>query len=411
MSAPASLGQPFAGTRALIAQAERAGDQMVINMGPSHPATHGTVKFVLTLDGETVRGIDIHIGYLHRGFEKMAEQGTWQQVLPYTDRLNYVSPLVNNVGYAMAIEKLMGIEITPRCAWIRMLVSEIARMTDHFTALAAGALELGGFTPFLYGVEAREALYPLIEELCGARLTTSYTRIGGLRGDLPPDYEAHLNKAIDHAMGLLSKMDRLLTKNRIFYDRMIGTGQLSQADAVSSGCTGVMLRCTGVDWDLRKHQPYLFYDQVEFDVIVGHQGDNYDRYLCRFEELHQSVRIIRQIFDKMPEGPVNVSDWRCVLPPKDAVYNSIEGMIAHFKLVIDGHQVPAGEAYAVVEGGNGEVGFYVVSQGNGRPYKVHVRAPCFYAMGILQKLVVGGMLSDIVPTFDTLNMIGGEVDR
>ncbi len=411
MSAPVPMSRGQTSAQAQLDQVARAGDKMVINMGPSHPATHGTVKFVLTLDGETVQDMDIHIGYLHRGFEKMCEQGTWQQVLPYTDRLNYVSPLINNVGYVMAVEKLMGIAITDRCAYIRMLISEISRMTDHLTALAAGALELGGFTPFLYGVEARETLYPLVEEISGARLTTSYTRIGGLRDDLPPDYAAHVLSGIDKVLGLLDKMDRLLTKNRIFYDRMIGTGQLSQADAISSGCTGVMLRCTGVDWDLRKHQPYLKYDEVDFDVIIGHQGDNYDRYLCRFEELHESVKIIRQIFKQMPGGPVNIDNWKYVLPPKSAVYNSIEGMIAHFKLTIDGHPVPAGEAYAAVEGGNGELGFYIVSQGNGRPYKVHVRAPCFYAMGILKKLVVGHMLADIVPTFDTLNMIGGEVDR
>ena len=416
MSATAAYGHVGAGTAALQALAQQAqgladGDKMIINMGPSHPATHGTVKFVLTLDGETVDDIDIHIGYLHRGFEKMSEQGTWQQVLPYTDRLNYSSPLCNNVGYVMAVEKLMGVQITPRCSYIRMLACELSRLTDHLTAIAAGALELGGFTPFLFGVEARELLYPLVEELSGARLTTSYARIGGLLADLPDDYESHVLKALDKMLTLMDKVDKLLTKNRIFYDRMIGTGQLSQADAIAYGVTGLMLRSTGVDWDLRKHQPYLHYNELDFDVILGHQGDNYDRYLCRFEEMHQCNKMVRQIFKQMPSGPVNVSDWRTVLPPKSAVYNSIEGMIAHFKLIIDGHQVPPGEAYAATEGGNGEVGFYIVSQGNGRPYKVHVRAPCFYAMGVLKKLGVGGMLADIVPTFDTLNMIGGEVDR
>lgn len=392
-------------------QAERSGEHMIINMGPSHPATHGTVKFVLTLDGEMVVDVDITIGYLHRGFEKMSEQGTWQQVLPYTDRLNYVSPLINNVGYAMAVEKLLGVEITPRTKYIRMLVSELSRITDHLTALGAGAMELGGFAPFLFGIEARETLFPMVEELTGARLTTSYTRIGGLRGDLPDGYGDKLLKDLDHVLSLMDKMDRLLTKNRIFYDRMIGTGQLSQEDAISSGCTGIMLRSTGVDWDLRKHQPYLAYDELDFDVIIGHQGDNYDRYLCRIEEIHQSIKMIRQIFKQLPGGPVNVDDWTVSLPPKDKVYNSIEGMIAHFKLVTDGHQVPAGEAYCAVEGGNGEVGFYCVSQGNGRPYRIKVRPPCFYAMGILKKLIEGHLLADIIPTFDTLNMIGGEVDR
>lgn len=398
-------------TQAIKADAVRSGDPMIINMGPSHPATHGTVKFILTLDGETVRDIDIHIGYLHRGFEKMSEMGTWQQVLPYTDRLNYVSPMCNNVGYVGAIEKLWGVEITPRCKYVRMLISEISRLTDHLTAVAAGALELGGFTPFLYGLEAREMIYPLVEELTGARLTTSYTRVGGLYKDLPEDYGDHVCKVLLKVEELMIKVEKLLTKNRIFYDRMIGTGILSQADAITSGCTGIMLRSTGVDWDLRKHEPYLAYDELDFDVIIGASGDNYDRYLCRLEEMAQSIKMIRQIFKQIPGGPVNVDNWKVVLPPKDKVYNSIEGMIAHFKLITDGHQVPPGEAYYVVEGGNGEVGFYIASQGNGRPYKVHVRAPCFYAMGILKKLVVNHMLADIVPTFDTLNMIGGEVDR
>lgn len=386
-------------------------DRMIVNMGPSHPATHGTVKFVLTLDGETVEDCQINIGYLHRGFEKMAEAGTWQQVLPYTDRLNYVSPLINNVGYVGAIEKLMGVEITPRCAYLRVLVSEISRITDHLTSIAAGALELGGFTPFLYAVEAREMFYPVIEELAGARLTASYTRVGGVTHDIPEGYRAKVQYAIDKCDELMVKVEKLLTKNRIFYDRMMNTGVLSQADAISSGCTGIMLRSTGVDWDLRKHQPYLVYDELDFDVIVGSTGDNYDRYLCRVEELQQSYRIINQVFDRMPDGPIVVDDWSVSYPPKQAVYNSIEGMIAHFKLVTDGHQVPAGEAYYAVEGGNGEVGFYIVSQGNGRPYRIHVRAPCYYAMGIMKKLIEGHMLADIIPTFDTLNMIGGEVDR
>ncbi len=400
-----------ASIHALKQTAERVGDDMIINMGPSHPATHGTVKFVLTLDGETIRDMDITIGYLHRGFEKMAEAGTWQQVLPYTDRLNYVSPLINNVGYVGAVEKLWGIEITPRCKYIRTLACEISRITDHLTSLGAGALELGGFAPFLFGVQAREVLYPIVEELTGARLTTSYTRIGGLRHDLPEGFGELVESGLCKVEDLCTKVDQLLTRNRIFYDRMIGTGVLSQKDAISSGCTGIMLRCTGVDWDLRKHQPYLAYDELDFDVIVGQAGDNYDRYLCRMEEVRQSIKMIRQLLKQMPGGPVNVKDWNVVLPPKHDVYNSIEGMIAHFKLVTDGHQVPAGEAYYPIEGGNGEVGFYIVSQGNGRPYRIHVRPPCFYAMGILKKLCVNHMLADIIPTFDTLNMIGGEVDR
>ncbi len=409
--AAAGIARPRARVTRLPAEDSLHSERMIINMGPSHPATHGTVKFLLTLDGETIEDVDIDIGYLHRGFEKMCEAGTWQQVIPYTDRLNYVSPLINNVGYVGLVEKMLGVTPTERCQYIRVLVSEISRLTDHLTSIAAGALELGGMTPFLYAVEAREVLYPIIEELTGARLTTSYTRIGGLTGDLPDGYAGRVAAAITKVKELVVRVDKMLTKNRIFYDRMIGTGVLSQEEATSTGCAGIMLRSTGIDWDLRKHEPYLVYDRLDFDVIVGATGDNYDRYLCRLEEMDQSYRIIEQVFAQIPDGPIQIDDWRVVLPPKEAVYHSIEGMIAHFKLIIDGQQVPAGEAYYAVEGGNGEVGFYGVSQGNGRPWRVHVRAPCFYAMGAMKKLIVGGMLADIIPTFDTLNMIGGEVDR
>jgi len=386
-------------------------EDMIINMGPSHPAMHGTVKMILTLDGENVKDVDIHIGYLHRGFEKMAEAGTWQHVIPYTDRLNYVSPLCNNVGYVMAVEKLWGVVPTERCQYIRALACEIARIGDHLTAIAAGSLELGGYTPFLYGVEAREELYFITEELAGARLTTSYTRIGGLRYDLPDDYALHVEAALRRVEKLCIDIDTLLTKNRIFFDRMVDVGVVSQEDAISQGMTGPVLRATGVDFDLRKHRPYLIYDRLDFEVPTGHNGDNYDRYLVRMEEIRQSCSMIRQIFEQIPDGPVNVEDWGVVLPPKERVYDSIEGMIAHFKLVMEGHQVPPGEAYCAVEGGNGEVGFYIVSSGVGRPWRVHVRAPCFYIMGGLKKMIVDGMIADIIPTFDSINMIGGEIDR
>ena len=384
---------------------------MIINMGPSHPAMHGTVKMVLTLDGETVKDADIHIGYLHRGMEIESESGTWNQVVPYTDRLNYCSPLLNNVGYALAIEKLAGIEVPPRCAYIRVLMSEMSRICDHLTAIAAQALELAAFTPFLYGVEARELLYQLIEEVTGARLTTSYTRVGGLRYDIPMSLEEHWKAALPRIRTMLDDTDRLLTGNRIFHDRMANVGVISKEDAIDYGFTGPVLRSTGCDYDVRKDAPYLVYGDLDFEVPVGHNGDNFDRYLIRMEEMRQSIRIIEQCFENMPDGPVSIEDWSVVLPPKEAVYNSIEAMMAHFKVIMHGSRIPKGEAYGYVEGGNGELGFYAVSDGERGPYRLHVRAPCFYLMQGLRHMIVGDMLADIIPTFDSINMIGGEIDR
>jgi len=386
-------------------------EYMQIAMGPSHPATHGTMQMLLTLDGETVIDADVKIGYLHRGFEKMAEVSTYNQVIPYTDRLNYVSPLCNNVGWVLTVEKALGIDVPTRCKWIRMIVCELARISDHLTAIGAGALELGGFTPFLYCIEAREEVWELIEQITGARLTTSYTRVGGLRHDLPQGFAEPYVACKAYVLNLLKDSDALLTRNRIFYDRMAGVGSIDQDTAISLGFTGVCLRSTGIDYDVRTYAPYLLYKEVDFDVPVGSKGDNYDRYLVRMEEIRQAFRIIDQCLAKIEPGPVNVADWNVVLPPKEAVYNTIEGMIAHFKIITEGVKVPAGEVYGYIEGGNGELGYYLVSDGSGRPWRVKVRPPCFAIMQGLRQMIVGGNLADIVPTFDTLNMIGGEIDR
>jgi NADH-quinone oxidoreductase subunit D len=385
--------------------------EMTINMGPSHPAMHGTVKMVLSLSGETVQDLDIHVGYLHRGFEKECETGTWNQAIPYTDRLNYCSPLINNVGYVLAVEKLAGIEITERCKWIRTLVCELSRITDHLTCLGAQAMELAAFTPYLYLIQARELIYQLVEELTGARLTVSYTRVGGLRYDLTDTFEDHYRDRLPRIRVLLSDAERMLTKNRVFYDRMAGTGVVTKENAIDYGFTGPVLRSTGVPYDVRKDHPYLAYPDLDFVVPVGTNGDNFDRYLIRLEELRQSMSMMDQCFANMPDGPINIDDWNVVLPPKEKVYNTIEAMIAHFKVIMHGSQIPKGEAYGYVEGGNGELGFYVVSEGERGPYKLHVRAPCFYVMGGIHPMLVGGMLADIVPTFDSINMIGGEIDR
>jgi NADH-quinone oxidoreductase subunit D len=384
---------------------------MVLNMGPSHPAMHGTVRMVLTLDGETVVKCDPEIGYLHRGFEKMCENVTWTQVFPYTDRLNYVSPLLNNFGFALAAEKLLEIKTTERCDYIRTIMGEISRICDHLTSIGAGALELGAMSAFLYAIEGRDVLWDLVEEVTGARLTVSYARIGGLKDDLTEDFAERWADILPRVEHIVRILDQLATKNRVFMDRMQGTGAISAADAVNYGFTGPSLRSTGLARDIRRDHPYFAYDRVDFDVVVGTTGDNYDRYLVRIGEIGQSIRIINQCIREIPDGPINVDAPHVVLPPKHDVYNSIEGMINHFKIVFEGIQVPAGEVYSYTEAANGELGFYVVSNGTGRPLRVRVRPPCFYLMGGIDRLIEGGMVSDIIPTFDTINMIGGEIDR
>jgi NADH-quinone oxidoreductase subunit D len=396
---------------ALSHEQELATEPMRINLGPSHPATHGTVRIVAELDGEVIRKADVEVGFLHRGFEKSAEHATWAQVLPYTDRLNYVSPLLNNVGYVMAVEKLIGITDPERSKYIRVIAGEISRMCDHLTCVGAMALELGGFAPFLFGIEARELLWDRVAELTGARMTTAYTRVGGVANDIPEGWIEKLRHTLSKVADLREQVDKLLTKNRIFVDRTKGTGIISQADALSYGFTGPCLRATGVDYDVRKAYPYLVYDRFDFVVPLGSKGDNFDRYLVRVEELRQCERIILQALDQIPEGPVLIDDWHWALPPKADVYSSIEATMAHFKIIMEGIKVPPGEVYSYTEGGNGELGWYIVSNGAGRPYRMHVRAPGWPILSALSFLVEGKMLADLIPTFDSINMIGGEVEQ
>ena len=386
-------------------------DHMVLNMGPSHPATHGTVKFLLTLDGETVVDMTVEVGYLHRGFEKMCESVTYSNVFPYTDRLNYCSAIMNNIGYALAVEKLCDIEVTERCKYIRVVTNELARISDHYTNIAAAALELGALTAFIYFVEAREIVWDLLEKVCGARLTSNYIRIGGLMCDLPPGFNNDLEATYPKLDKLFEDVDNLLTKNRIFLDRMRDTGAISKEDAISWGFTGPCLRACGIDYDIRKKQPYLVYDRLDFDIPIGTTGDNFDRYLVRMEEIKQSLKIIKQAMKDMPEGPINTDNPYLRIPSKQDVYSQMEEMIAHFKVVIDGVKPPVGEVYYATEAANGELGFYIVSDGSCKPWKCRVRPPCFTMTGALPDLCKGGMLADIVPTFDMLNMIGGECDR
>jgi len=391
---------------------ELPAEPMHLNMGPAHPAMHGTVRIVLELSGETIVKGDVQVGYLHRGFEKMCERGTWAQVFPYVDRLNYVSPMLNNVGYALAVEKMCGIVVPERCQWYRMALGELARISDHLTCTGAIAMELGAFTPFLWYVKAREMVWDILEEETGARLTHSFGRIGGMAHPPTPAFKDLCRTALPQILAIVEEGERMLVKNRIFLDRLENVGPISGADATAMGWTGPCLRASGVAYDVRKAHPYLKYDEVDFEVPVGTRGDTLDRFLVRLGEIRQSKRIIEQAVERMADdGPVDCDDPRVVLPPKDDVYTTIEATIQHFKLVMEGAKVPKGECYSYTEAGNGELGYYLVSDGTGTPYRVRIRPPCFQITGGLSRLIEGRMLSDIVPTFGSLNMIGGECDH
>lgn len=386
-------------------------ETMIVNLGPAHPATHGTIRIVAELSGEKIIDADVDVGYLHRGFEKMCETVDYNQVMPYTDRLNYVSPIINNFGWCMTIEKLLQIEAPKRAQYIRVILSEISRVCDHLTCLGASAMELGAFTVMLYMMEAREYLWDLLEEVTGARLTVSFGRVGGIKDDLTPGFAEKMKAAFKGVRDHLVNCDRLMTRNRIFIDRMCDVAILTAEEAVSFGITGPMLRGSGVNYDIRKAFPYSSYDEFEFDVPLGTKGDNYDRFLVRFQEMEQSLRICEQAISRLPDGPVIVDDPHIALEPKEEVYKSIDGMINHFELVMYGVKPPKGSVYHAIEGGNGELGFYVVSDGSGKPYRAHVRAPSFIHMGSMRKMLLGANISDLIPTFGMINMIGGECDR
>jgi len=386
-------------------------DAVIVNIGPSHPATHGTIQIIAELDGEKVVRADAHCGYLHRGFEKECESHTWHNLIPYVDRLNYCSALVNDFAYCEAVEKLMGIEITPRCKILRTLLSEYSRIADHLTCIAASLMELGAMTAFLYLVMIRDFIYEHLADLTGARVTYTYGRIGGLARDLPAGWLARLEQILDEYEVFVGRVHGLMDRNRIFIDRTRNVGAISTAEAINWGFTGPILRSTGAPRDLRKDTPYLAYAELDFEVPVGVNGDNYDRYYVRMREMDESLHMIRQLVDMLPDGPISVDDRRCTLPEKRLVYTEIESLINHFKLIMEGPQVPAGEVYSAHEAPNGELGFYLVSTGSGTPYKVHVRSPSFVHMGGVHRLMEGYQLADIIPTFGSVNMIGGECDR
>ena len=386
-------------------------DGVIVNIGPSHPATHGTLQIIAELSGEKVVRADVHCGYLHRGFEKECEAHTWHTLIPYVDRLNYCSALINGFAYCDAVETLMGVEITPRTRYLRTLLSEYSRIADHITCIAASVMELGAMTAFLYLMTIRDWIYEHLADLTGARVTYSYGRIGGLAHDLPEGWIKRLEEILDEYEEYVGRIHGLMDRNRIFIDRTRNVGVISTEQAIHWGFTGPILRSTGVPRDLRRDTPYLAYDELDFEIPVGINGDNYDRYYVRMREMDESVYMIRQLIEMLPEGPINVDDRRCTFPDKKLVYTEIESLINHFKLVIDGPQVPAGEVYRAHEAANGELGFFLVSDGTGTPHKVHVRAPSFVHMGGLHKLLEGYQLADIISTFGTVNMIGGECDR
>lgn len=389
------------------------GEKMVLNMGPSHPATHGVLRLVLELDGEIITKCDPDCGYLHRGDEKIAENMTYQQFIPYTDRLDYLAPLSNNVAYALAVEKLLGIDkqLPPRCQYIRTICCELGRIQAHLLGLGAFAMDVGAMTVFLHTFQEREKIYNLCEALTGARFTTSYTRIGGLSRDIPPGWVEQCRKFLNEVVVNFDESEQLLTRNRIFVDRTKDIGVISKEDAIDYGLTGPNLRGSGVDFDLRKAHPYLVYDQMQFDVPIGTVGDCYDRYLVRMEEMRQSVRILHQCLDKLPDGPINVPDGKVVLPPKDKVLSSMEELIHQFILVTQGVNCPPGEVYFGAENPKGELGFYINSRGGGTPHRMKIRSPSFVNISILHKLLPGHMVSDTVSILGSLDFVMGECDR
>jgi len=431
-------------------------ESLLLNMGPSHPAMHGTIRIMLELDGEKILNAELDVGYLHRGYEKICEHKTYFNQLIYTDRLNYVSPLINNLAYVMTLEKMLGLTIPQRAQYIRVLMCELSRVSDHLTALAAMAMECGAFTVFLYKVKAREYLWDVIEQNTGARMTTSYIRIGGVRCDLRPDWKDWVNTALLETRKVLKDVHGLLDKNKIFLNRTRDIAVVSPEMAINYGWMGPCLRSTGIKFDLRKASPYCSYDHFDFEIPVGERGDNFDRYMVRMKEMEQSLRIIEQVSEKLEnmksaplltegmkpteaiktsrahriQDPIELSpnlegsekirypgilseDKKCIIPPKEDTYTSIEGLISHFKYFMKDHGIrpPKGEVYHSIEGGNGELGYYIVSDGTDKPYRLHLRGPCFHIVSALEEMITGHLIADVIPSFGSTNMIGGEFDR
>jgi NADH-quinone oxidoreductase subunit D len=390
---------------------ELYGEKMLINIGPQHPATHGVLRLVLELDGETVVRCTPHIGYLHSSFEKLGEYRSWNQIIPLTDRMDYLAPLIYNCAYVMAVEKLMGIEVTERCKVVRVICMELDRVFSHLLWLGTTAIDIGAFTVFLWTFQERERIYSLHEAFTGARITTSATRVGGMMADLPPGWTEALQHFIDTVPKTLDEAETLLTHNQIWIGRNRDIGVISGEDAVNYGLTGANLRASGVAYDVRKDRPYYDYETYDFDVPIGEHGDCYDRYLVRLEEMRQSLRILQQALDRLPGGPINVDDPRVILPSKTDCMTDMESMIHHFKLVMEGVRAPVGESWFGLESSKGELGMYVVSDGGSKPVRWRVRGPSFINLSALPKMCEGHLLADVIAVNASLDIVLGEIDR
>ncbi len=389
-------------------------ETMVLNFGPSHPSTHGTLRLLLELDGERVVSVKPEIGFLHSGFEKLGEHLDYNQYITITDRMQYISPMCNNVAFALAAEALLDIEVPRRAQYIRVFMCELSRIADHLLQIGMQAVDVGAFTVFLYGFRVREAVYDLFEAVCGARLTTSYTRVGGLMRDLPDGFATAAGDLLDTIPATMREIDGLLTHNRIWLDRSRGIGVISHDDAISFGLTGPLGRAAGVDYDVRVQEPYSAYEDFDFDVIIGQNGDVYDRYLMRLYEIDESVKICRQALEKMPPGPVNVdADSKAIIPPRDEIFNSMEALIYHFMITMEnrGFTPPVGETYVPTESPNGELGYFIVSDGGREPYRVRTRPPSLVNFGAFETMASGMMVADMVAILGSLNIIAGELDR
>jgi NADH-quinone oxidoreductase subunit D len=383
----------------------------MINIGPQHPATHGVLRLVLELDGETVIRCVPHIGYLHCGFEKIGEYRQYNQIIPWTDREDYLNSMGNNIAYALGAERLFGIEITPRCTVLRVIAMELSRIISHLVWLGTTAVDMGAFTPFLWTFQERETVYNLFESWVGARLTTSASRIGGMAADLPPGWIDGLKGFLRSLPKTLDETDRMLTRNGIWVGRTVGLGVMTASEAINYGLSGPMLRASGVAYDVRKDFPYLDYDTYDWDIVVGSKGDVYDRYLVRLEEMRQSVRIIEQAIERLPDGPLNVDDPRVILPPKSKATSEMESMIHHFKLVMEGPRPPAGECYVPTESPKGEKGYYLVSDGTSKPVRWRIRPPAFVNLSAIAKMAEGHLLSDVIAINASIDIVMGEIDR
>jgi len=386
-------------------------ETMTVNMGPQHPSTHGVLRLVIELDGEIIEKITPHIGYLHRGVEKLSEHRTYHQTIPLTDRLDYLAPMSNNLGYVLAVEKLLGIEIPERAETVRVILAELTRLKSHLVWIACHALDIGAMTVFIYAFREREKVMQLYEKISGARMTSNYFRVGGLSSDVYDGFEKDVQEIIDTFPGHLDTYEGLLTKNTIWMQRTIGNGVISAEDAIDAGITGPALRGSGVDWDLRRDNPYSGYEKYSFKVPVGEKCDTFDRYKVRLIEMREAIKIISQALNALKPGPVLADEPQVCYPPKENVYNTIEGLIHHFKIASEGFPVPEGEVYQSVEAPKGELGYYIVSDGGSKPYRMRVRPPSFVNLSAIEKMAKGAMIADLVAVIGTLDIVLGEIDR